>query len=159
MTLDEVSRKFRNWKESTSTSSITKRHLGHYQLLTRLVDLDKEDGEPDDAVENAKKILKAHFLIILTATKFGISLTRWQNVVNSLIVKEPGNPKIHRLRVIHLYEADYNLILGLFWARKLVPNAEDNRLFNSSCYGSRPGLSAVDPVLLEEMQVSISYLS
>jgi hypothetical protein len=76
-----------------------------------------------------------------------------------MIEKEPGNPMIHRLRVIHLYEADYNLILGIFWARKLVPNAEDQRLFNSSCYGSRPGLSAVDPVLLEELQVSISYLS
>ena len=116
VTLDEVSGKFRNWKESTSTSPITKRHLGHYQCLTRLVDLEKEDGDPDDAIENAKKILKAHFLIILTATKFGISLTRWQNVVNSLIEKEPGNPKIHRLRVIHLYEVDYNLILGIFWA-------------------------------------------
>jgi exonuclease III len=159
VTLDEVTGKFKNWKESTSTSPITKRHLGHYQCLTRLVDMEKDDDEQDDAIENAKKILKAHFLIILTATKFGISLTRWQNVVNSLIEKEPGNPKIHRLRVIHLYEADYNLILGIFWARKLVPIAETQRLFNDSCYGSRPGLSAVDPVLLEELQVSISYLS
>jgi hypothetical protein len=62
-----------------------------------LVDLKKEDDEPDEAIECAKKILKAHFLIILTAVKFGISLTRWQNVVNSMIKKEPGNLKIHRL--------------------------------------------------------------
>ena len=76
-----------------------------------------------------------------------------------MIEKEPGNPKIHRLRVIHLYEADYNLILGIFWSRKLVRQAEEKRLFNKGFYGSRPGLSAVDPVLLEELQVSIAYLS
>jgi hypothetical protein len=76
-----------------------------------------------------------------------------------MIEKEPGNPRIHQLRVIHLYEADYNMILGIFWSRKLVRQAEEKRLFNIGCYSSRPGLSAVDPVLLEELQVSISYLS
>lgn len=73
--------------------------------------------------------------------------------------KEPGNPKIHHLRVIHLYEAEYNLILSIFWARKVLPLAKMQRLFNESCYGSRPGLSAVDPVFLEELQVLIAYLS
>jgi hypothetical protein len=115
VTLEDVKGKFENWKESTSTSPITKRHLGHYQCLTRLVDMESDEDEPDVAIERAKKILKAHFLIIMTAVKFGISLTRWQNVVNSMIEKEPGNPKIHRLRVIHLYEADYNLLRGIFW--------------------------------------------
>jgi hypothetical protein len=158
VTIDEVKGKLDNWKESTSTSPITKRHLGHYQSLTRLIDTEDEDI-PNKSVIRAKKILNAHFLLIAYSVKFGISLTRWQNVVNSMIEKEPGNPRIHRLRVIHLYEADYNLILGLFWARKLVPLAEKARLFNKGCYGSRPGLSAVDPVLLEELQVSISYLS
>jgi hypothetical protein len=76
-----------------------------------------------------------------------------------MIEKEPGNPRIHRLRVIHLYEANYNLTLGIFWAQKLVPQAEELHLFNNGCYGSRPGLSAVHPVFLEELQVSISYLS
>ena len=158
VTLEEVKGKFQNWKETTSTSPITKRHLGHYQCLTRIVDAEEEE-DPTDEVRRARKILNAHFLLVAYSVKFGISLTRWQNVVNSMIEKEPGNPKIHRLRVIHLYEADYNLILGIFWSRKLVRQAEDKRLFNSGCYGSRPGLSAVDPVLLEELQVSISYLS
>ena len=30
-------------------------------------------------------------------------------------VKQPGNHKIHRLRVIHLYEHDYNLLLAVEW--------------------------------------------
>jgi hypothetical protein len=97
--------------------------------------------------------MQTHFLIISSAVKFGISLTWWQNVVDSMIEKEPGNPRIHRLQVIHLYEADYNLILGIFWAQKLVPLTERRRLFNSSCCGGGPGLSMIDPVLLEELQV------
>ncbi len=76
-----------------------------------------------------------------------------------MIEKEPGNHKIHHLRVTHLYEADYNLTLGVFWAQKLIKLAEKQRLFNPSCYGSWPGLSSIDPVFLEELQVSISYLS
>ena len=50
VTLGEVKGKFENWKESTSTSPITKRHLGHYQCLTRLVDMDEETDEPGVAV-------------------------------------------------------------------------------------------------------------
>jgi hypothetical protein len=76
-----------------------------------------------------------------------------------LIKKEPGNTKIHQLRVIHLYKADYNLILRIFWAQKIVLMVETQQLFNESCYGGRHGLSAVDPVILEELQVSIAYLS
>jgi hypothetical protein len=76
-----------------------------------------------------------------------------------MIKKEHGNPCIHGPRVINLYKANYNLILGIFWAHKLVPQAERLCLFNSSCYGSRPGLSVVDPVLLKELKVLILYLS
>lgn len=50
-----------------------------------------------------------------------------------MLEKEQGNPKIHCLRVIHLYEADYNLILAP-QARKLVHHIEDNRLLNDSLY-------------------------
>jgi hypothetical protein len=76
-----------------------------------------------------------------------------------MIEKEPGNPRIHRLRVIHLYEADYNLLLGIFWAQKLVPQGEKLGLFHENCYGSQPGRSATGPVTLDELQLSISNLS
>jgi hypothetical protein len=36
-------------------------------------------------------------------------LERWQSSMTSMIKKAPGNSKINKLRVIHLYEADYNL--------------------------------------------------
>jgi hypothetical protein len=47
--------------------------------------------------------------------KHRYSLTRWKTIVSMMIYKEPGNVKIHRLRVIHLYEADLSLLLGIKW--------------------------------------------
>jgi hypothetical protein len=40
-----------------------------------------------------------------------------------MIFKEPGNHKIHHLQVIHLYEADYNFILGTHQWHKLLQQA------------------------------------
>ena len=72
--------------------------------------------------------------------------------------KEPGNNKIHRLRVLHLYEADYNLLLSLKW-RELLHQAEDHDLLHHGQFGSRPHHSAPDLVFLEELmsETSRSY--
>ena len=71
-----------------------------------------------------------------------------------MLQKDVGNPRIHRLRIIHIYEADYNLLLGVQW-RKAMHFAEDNRLLNEGLYGSRPGRAAQDPVLIETLQNEI----
>jgi hypothetical protein len=55
----------------------------------------------------------------------GKSLEKWCNISTCMIEKNIGNPQIDKLRVIHIYEADYNLILKIMWARKSVWNAED----------------------------------
>ena len=65
---------------------------------------------------------------------------------NVMILKEPGNFRIHRLRVIHLYEADYNLILSVKW-RQIVHAAKDKGILNPGQYGAVPNRCAPDPVL------------
>ena len=60
--------------------------------------------------------------------------------------------------MIHLYEADYNLILGVKWCDALH-HAEDNQLLSESQYGSRPGREAHDPVLIEELEMEICQTS
>jgi len=75
-----------------------------------------------------------------------------------MILKEPGNFRIHRLRVIHLYEADYNLILSVKW-RQIVHAAKDKRLLNPGEYGAVPNRRAQDPVFMEEMETEISRAS
>ena len=37
------------------------------------------------------------------ALRHGHSFNPWKVIVNVMLLKEPNNPRIHRLRVIHLY--------------------------------------------------------
>jgi hypothetical protein len=55
-----------------------------------------------------------------------------------MLEKEPGNPIINRLRIICLYEADYNLYLKIMWAHRLVNIVEKEKLFDKSQSGDRP---------------------
>ena len=69
-----------------------------------------------------EKLRSAHLELLNFALEEGYAFTRWNTIVNTLIPKDTGSSKIHRLRVIHLYEADYNLILGVKW-RELLYHA------------------------------------
>ena len=68
-----------------------------------------------------------------------------------MIRKDADSSRIHRLRVIHLYEADFNLLLGVKW-RSLIHHCLDNSLLNPGQFGGLPGRDALTPVLLEELQ-------
>ena len=75
-----------------------------------------------------------------------------------MLWKESGNIKIHRTRVIHLYEADYNLSLSLKWREALFA-AERAHSLAEGQYGSRPRRSSNDPVLLEVLQTEMSRIT
>jgi hypothetical protein len=75
-----------------------------------------------------------------------------------MLLKEPNNPRIHRLRVIHLYEADFNLLLGVKW-RNIIHHSLDNDTLHPSQYGSLPGRESLIPVFIEEMQNEIACAS
>jgi hypothetical protein len=44
-----------------------------------------------------------------------------------MIQKEPRKSKVHRLRVIHIYEADYNFLLQAKW-HDLLCHSEKHKL-------------------------------
>jgi hypothetical protein len=157
LSLDDFVSKLKIWSESTSTSP-SGRHLGHYKTLPK--PLTTEDLEYDDKQLNEDRIalLNAHLNIINYCLKHGYSLDRWKNILNIMILKEPGNTKIHWLRVIHLFEADYNLILSVKW-RQQIKHAEDRELLNEGQYGSRSGNEAPTLPFLEELKNDISYCS
>ena len=79
-------------------------------------------------------------------------------IVNVMIFKDPGCYHIHCLRVIHLYEADYNFILAVKW-REMIHQASDQKLLHPGQNGGVPHLNAQNPVFLEEMQNKISRAS
>ena len=75
-----------------------------------------------------------------------------------MILKEPGNTKIHCLCVIHLYEADYNAILAIKFCQ-LMHHTVDNNLLHKNQYGGIPGRDSIAPVLITEMQNEISRIT
>ena len=75
-----------------------------------------------------------------------------------MILKQPGNHKIHCLRVIHLYEHNYNLLLAVKW-RSLIQHCVHTKKFNPGQYGGLPGHDAITPTIIEEFQYKISRAS
>ena len=75
-----------------------------------------------------------------------------------MILKQPGNHKIHHLHVIDLYEHDYNLLLAVKW-RSLIQHCIHTRKFNPGQYGGLPGHNAITPTIIEEFQYEISRAS
>ena len=156
---EEFVGKICTWVESTTTlpSGI---HLGHYHaLITRHCHKDSPKAPECELLDaHQEALIYAHVLLINYALCMGISYDRCKMVVNIMLEKDPGEPKIHRLHVIHIYEADYNLLLSIQW-RNLMQLTEDNQLLNEGQYGARPDRNAHDPVFIEEMQYEICQAS
>ena len=47
-----------------------------------------------------------------------------EQILNFMIYKEQGYVKINRLQVIHIYEADYNFLIGAVW-REAIQHAQE----------------------------------
>lgn len=118
ITEKEFRSKIVSWKESTSTSP-SGRHLGIYKALFATGpynknDEDEEENDKYNKLRYAQQDIASIVLgIINYCLKTGHILERWKTIVNTMIFKDNGNFKIHRLRVIHIYEADFNLLLAV----------------------------------------------
>jgi hypothetical protein len=143
ISLEEVKQGYLKWNVNTSTSP-SGRHLSHQHILF----------DPHGSTNP----WLLHYSPIQYATQHGYCFNRWRNVVNTMIEKEPGNPMLHRLRVIHLYESDYNLILGIKFCQ-LIPSCLDKGQFNPGCYGGLANKQALDPVFLELLQYDYTEMT
>lgn len=157
--IEEFKSKIQSWRESTTTSP-SGRHLGRYKALFAQ-GAPAEDTESEHETLLATKqeaISKLILALINYCLRNNHVLTRWKTIVNVMIPKEPQNLKIHRLRVIHIYEADFNLILAVKW-RQLLRHADARKVINEGQYGGRPGCEAQSLTLLEELKYDLSYLT
>ncbi|KAI2495792.1 hypothetical protein MHU86_18720 [Fragilaria crotonensis] len=161
---DDFCSKLKLWSESTTTSP-SGMHLGHYKALiarhTYSSDAADEDLSPEfrDKRDNLnyrqQALRRLRLELINYSLERGYSFKRWKKVVNTMLFKDPDNVRLHRTRVIHIYEADFNLFLGIKW-RAAMHQAEDLRVLNDGQYGSRAYRNATDPVFIEELQLEIS---
>ena len=104
----ELTRAIKKWAERTSTSP-SGRHLGHYKVILA----DNRYAYDESYLDPNNIIMQVYYNIATSAMLQGISLERWQHVTTSMIKKSSGCSRINKLRVIHLYVADYNLLLKI----------------------------------------------
>ena len=72
----------------------------------------------------------------------GYSPKWWQFGINSLLTKEHGNFRIDWLRIILLYEADYNFNNKMLGKMMMYHAEKENRLAPEQ-YGSRRSKTAI----------------
>ncbi len=75
-----------------------------------------------------------------------------------MIENDPGNPRIERLQVIHLCEADYNLSLKLLWGSRMVHQGEDNNCFGNQQHGSRPRHQCINAVFMKTLTYDLTRI-
>ena len=92
-------------------------------------------------------IMQVHSTFIWAAFKLGISYKRWQISWHCMIQKL-NNPYSHKLRIIQLFEGDFNgglkYILGRLFMRKITQEGA----IEPHAYGSIPGKDAIEAMKL-----------
>lgn len=73
---------------------------------------------------------------------------------NVMIYKKPGVYLIDRLRVIHLFEADYNFVIGLIFGRRALYSGVKHQTIHTPAKGP----SLADNVLMSSLCVSSHML-
>jgi hypothetical protein len=152
MPLEDMVRGFSIWRESTTTSPSGK-HLGIYRTLTKMYkgkyDNIKEKKGENNCVrkcnkqkETATTALIIQNNLINLAIKHCLTYTRWKCIHNLFIEKQVGKPLLNKLRVIHIYEADWNIIAKFFVSHKIHSVACKEGTTMCEQTGGRPGKSA-----------------
>ena len=129
--INDIKVGFKNWKEKTSTSP-SNRHFGHYKALLA-ADGKSMKYQNKSSSETIWQIITT---LINASISLSIPLKRWQKVESIMFEKEKNNSKINRLRIIDKYEADYNLLLKLYWPKITNNIAEMNNTLGKKSIGN-----------------------
>ena len=151
LTTAELISRFRKWKETTTTSP-SRRHLGHYKSLLPPTKYDLDEY----LTTKEGQILEVHRSLLNFCATTGHTLPRWSHIITTMIPKDVNSFKIHRLRVIHIYEADFTALCSI-WSKCMLRAASAH--LSSGSFGARPGRTSTDPPFILLLQTEIAALS
>lgn len=120
---------YKNIREDTSTSP-SGRHIGHYKVACQ------------DPV-----LTLLHASMMAIPFRVGIAPHRWNRVIDIMLEKEPGNARCHPLRIIALFESDFNQAKRILIGCKLIHHMHDWEMTPPMQFGSTPGKQCLSAVL------------
>ena len=148
ITIEDVRGKLKVWKESMSTLP-SGRHLGRYKALVASLD-HVEEKKREECKNKQQQLLASITAILQLCLDNRYIMHQWKKIVTTMIPKSAKDRRVHRLRVINIYEADYNMCLGILW-RKLLSKMDQEGTLHSDQHGSRRGHSAQALPFVEEI--------
>jgi hypothetical protein len=128
--------------EKTS-SSHSGRHVGHYLACTDMKD------------ELSGLLAAVHTAMMSIPLAEGFCPERWRQAINIMIEKIPGVPRINKLRIIQLLEADLNQVLRSAFARNIRKLAQDTPGIISEHQYGRSHQTCLTPVLNKLLTVQL----
>ena len=96
-------------------------------------------------------LLQVNLKLMNIPFQHGVPLTRWLRSIHCMIQKD-DLPLITRLRIVQLYEADFNSVLKLVLGRRLMHHSEEHQINSPQLYGSRKKKST------HEALITLRYL-
>ena len=89
--------------------------------------------------------------------QWGITLCRWETVIQPLIPKDLGVPQINWMWWIVLIEGNLNICLSKIFSHRMMLNAKTHGLLHKGQYGAWKGKMAISMVLLKCISYEIIW--
>ena len=127
-----------SWKraQEKTSSSHSELHFGLYMASSK-----------------SDKLSLLHAAKLTLASKLGIPLNRWSNDITVLLEKTFGAMLIDQLHTIWLFEADYNWLMKIIFAKRMMNNAHKKGLIPDEHFarsGSQASEGALVKVLMND---------
>lgn len=139
ITMDDFKAMLHATDELTS-SSPSGRHYGLYK-----------------AIVHTPSILQLHTLLASIPFKYGFILERWKKVTQ-IMLKKKSQPWIDKLRIIELFEADYNVSIKILM-RRLLWYQLKNKIAQEGTYGTIPGGSTHEAMFTRQFTFDIHRIT
>ena len=126
--------------KETRASSPSGIHYGHYMAACQ------DDSLPE-----------VNALFMRVPFQYGFALDRWSASLHCMLQKKRAR-YIDKLRIIQLFEADFNSALKYILGRKLLYHGEDQCINSNQTHGSRPGRSTHDALTITTLSADLARL-
>ncbi len=121
-------------------------------------DANQTDISPEtaDPLQSGNDVLKLIIMMMELAITHTHTYDHCKTIWTLLLEKDPGNPQIDQLRTIHLYKADYNLLLKWFSSKGFILHSEKAQRINDNQGGGHAGRSAIDLAITKVLSYGVA---